>query len=299
MLQYREIEPPPTLRMHIRCIWRLFGSETEPSPAEPIIPDGCVEIVLNLGDRFVRHVEGGSHLQPAHLIAGQITRAVTIGSSGRVDLWGIRFHPWSAAAFLGISGNELRDRFLALDDGPLSLYRELGRLEDIDRDAQSSRGNPTSLTLPRVNSATEGSAFTDSARYAAIVAALTKRAAGLASADDVLPRLVDVAQRSRDAMSVRHLARHTGISSRRIQMLFRERVGLSPKQLLRITRFQRALGVARVHAELSWSAIAARTGYYDQAHLIHESNEIAGCTPAVLLGRDAALTEAFLSDPSS
>jgi len=272
MLQYREIEPPPALRMHIRCIWRLFGSETAPSPAEPIIPDGCVEVVLNLGDRFVRHVEGSSHLQPARLIAGQITRAVTIGSSGRIDLWGVRFHPWSAAAFLGISGNELRDRFLALDDGPLSLDRGLGRLEDVDG---------------------------DSGRYATIVGALTERFASLAPADDVLPGLVDVAQRSRDVMSVRHLARHTGISARRIQMLFRDRVGLSPKQLLRITRFQRALGAARTHPQLSWSVIAARAGYYDQAHLIHESNEIAGCTPAVLLGRDAALTEAFLTDRPS
>lgn len=33
-----------------------------------------------------------------------------------------------------------------------------------------------------------------------------------------------------------------------------------------------------------------------QAHPIYESNEIVGCTPAVLLGRDAALTDAFLTD---
>ena len=43
----------------------------------------------------------------------------------------------------------------------------------------------------------------------------------------------------------------------------------------------------------------ARAGYYDQAHLLHESNEIAGTTPAKLLGRDAALTEVFLSDRSA
>src|SRR5262245_25339704 len=269
MLQYREIEPPPALRMHIRCIWRLFGSETEPSSPEPIIPDGRVEVVLNLGDRFVRHVEGSSHLQPARLIAGQITRAVTIGSSGRVDLWGIRFHPWSAALFLGVSGDELRDRFLSLDDAALPLDHELGHLEELEGDSR---------------------------RYNAIVAVLTKRVTRVAPVNSVLPALVEIAQRSRDVMSVRRLARQAGISARRVQMLFRDRVGLSPKQLLRITRFQRALGLARAHSALSWSAIAARAGYYDQAHLIHESNEIAGCTPAVLLGRDAALTDAFLTD---
>jgi methylphosphotriester-DNA--protein-cysteine methyltransferase len=80
-------------------------------------------------------------------------------------------------------------------------------------------------------------------------------------------------------------------------MLFREEVGLTPKQLLRITRFQRALGIARMEPTLSWSAVAVRAGSFDQAHLIHESHDIAACTPATLLGREAelTLTEHFLT----
>jgi AraC-like DNA-binding protein len=97
---------------------------------------------------------------------------------------------------------------------------------------------------------------------------------------------------------VNGLARRAGVSTRRVQSLFRDRVGLSPKQLLRIARFQHALALARTNAGLSWSAIAMRAGYYDQAHLIHESNDIVGCTPAALLGRDASLTDAFLPNPA-
>jgi len=34
---------------------------------------------------------------------------------------------------------------------------------------------------------------------------------------------------------------------------------------------------------LSWAAIAAAAGYYDQAHLIEEFRAIAGVTPRMLL----------------
>jgi AraC-like DNA-binding protein len=66
--------------------------------------------------------------------------------------------------------------------------------------------------------------------------------------------------------------------------------------LLRITRYQRALSLRRQNARLSWSAIAVRAGYFDQAHLIHESRDIAGCTPNVLLGSDGGLTDVFLAE---
>ena len=267
---YRELLPPAHLQPHVKCIWRLAGPRVDVAIAEPIVPDGCVELVLNLADPFIRHVASeGSHRQPRRLVAGQITRAITVGPSGRMDLWGIRFHPWSAAAFFAVSGDELRDRFLALDEAPGSLDRDLADLEAL-RD--------------------------DDARYAAIISALTKQAKRVAPVDGMLPRLVNLVEQRHETMSVAHLARHVGLSTRRVQLWFRDSVGLSPKQLLRIARFQRALAIARARPTLSWSTVAAHAGYYDQAHLIHESNEIVGCTPAVLLGRDSTLTDAFLVD---
>src|SRR5436190_8190522 len=118
-LQYREICPPGVLADFVRCIWRLYGDPGEATAGgspEPIIPDGCAEIVINVGDPFIRHAAGEpAERQPLRLIAGQITRALTREPSGRIDLWGIRFHPWCAASFLGVSATELRDRVITLD----------------------------------------------------------------------------------------------------------------------------------------------------------------------------------------
>jgi AraC-like DNA-binding protein len=226
--------------------------------------------VINLGDPFIRTVPGvGSHRQPMQLIAGQITRAININPSGRIDLWGVRFQPWSAAAFLGASAVELRDQLFSLDEVARSLEEPLSWL-----------GN-----LP------------DPEGQARLVHALEAQLAKARSLDAVVAGLVRLVATAPSDSSVRELADHAGLTVRRVEMLFREEVGLTPKQLLRITRFQRALGIARMEPTLSWSAVAVRAGYFDQAHLIHESHDIAACTPATLLGREAelTLTEHFLT----
>ena len=264
---YREVEPPPALAPFVRCIWRLRG--VSDGAAEPIIPDGCAEIVVNVGDPFVRHTSPDrSHVQAQRLVAGQLTRAITLEATGRIDIWGIRLHTWCASMFTNIPALELRDR-----DVPLG---------DIDRALDDSL-------------AAVGDAKTDDVAERSLIDVLLKRAARTAPPAPAVPRLVSFAARGSETANVRAISRDAGVSTRRLQTVFRDHVGLTPKQLLRVTRFQRALRIAREEPKLSWGRVAHLAGFYDHAHLIHDSNDIAGCTPSELVARDAALTEVFLA----
>jgi AraC-like DNA-binding protein len=267
-LEYMQFGPPAGLADRVRCLWRLRGPASDEALPEPIVPDGCVEVVLNLADPFIRHTGPGvSHRQPLRLIAGQMTRAITIGPSGRVDLWGIRFHPWAAASFLGVRGTELRDRMVTLGDASRQLDAVLDPVQD---------------------------ATTDDDRRRALIAALLAHARRLRPVDPMLPSLVSAISSRRKVLSVRELARHAGLGVRRVQAVFADRIGMSPKMLMRITRLQRALRIARERAELSWSGVALEAGYYDQPHLIRDCREIAGCAPSALVARESGLTEVFL-----
>ena len=66
--------PPPVLNESVTAIWCARGTKQEFESPEPIVPDGCVEIVFNLGDRFVN--AGTGERQPRDLLAGQMTRPV-------------------------------------------------------------------------------------------------------------------------------------------------------------------------------------------------------------------------------
>ena len=270
-LRYHERAAPFGLARHVKCVWRLQGPASEHTVPEPVIPDGCVEIVLNLGDPFLRHRGPGQRqAQPLLLVAGQLTEAITIEPSGRVDLLGVRFHPWSAAAFLGVSARELQDEVLGLDEVRPELAGPLGVLS----------GAPPERC------------------EALLEKLLIRRGSAVRPLVPGLARLAAHVAEHRPAMSVNGIARWAGLSTRRVQGLFAEHVGMSPKQLMRIRRFQRALGLARSEPALSWSSIAVRAGYYDQAHLVHESRALAGCPPSALVMRGAGLTEAFLEHPS-
>ena len=78
---------------------------------------------------------------------------------------------------------------------------------------------------------------------------------------------------------VAELASMQGVSVRTLQRLFAEHVGIGPKQVLNRYRVQAAGELARTPAE-SWSAMAHRLGYSDQAHLTADLTETFGAPPA-------------------
>jgi hypothetical protein len=77
-------EPPGQLAAYVKTIWTASGSREEFDTPEPIVPDGCIEVIFNLGDQFINRDSG--ELQPRALLAGQMTRPVTAAPTGNVDL---------------------------------------------------------------------------------------------------------------------------------------------------------------------------------------------------------------------
>jgi AraC-like DNA-binding protein len=53
-------------------------------------------------------------------------------------------------------------------------------------------------------------------------------------------------------------------------------VGVTPKEYLRIVRFQRALAAIKARSD-TLGRLAHRHGYYDQAHMIADFRALAGC----------------------
>jgi AraC-like DNA-binding protein len=74
------------------------------------------------------------------------------------------------------------------------------------------------------------------------------------------------------------LAAETGWSRRHLSKRFRNDLGLAPKTIARIARFERACALLRA-SRLSLAEVAADCGYFDQAHMSREWTAIAGCSP--------------------
>ena len=106
-MRYREIKPSTPLQSFVECFWTLAGDRAlESSPPERILPDGCVELILNFGEPFLQHVAGERRRQPRNFIVGQMRGPVLISASGAVRLLGIRFQPGGTGPFLDVPANE-------------------------------------------------------------------------------------------------------------------------------------------------------------------------------------------------
>ena len=79
---------------------------------------------------------------------------------------------------------------------------------------------------------------------------------------------------------IRELADEVGWSHRRLIQRFRDQIGLTPKLLARVIRFDRAVRQLRVATTNSLAELAFDCGYFDQAHMNREFREFAGTSPA-------------------
>ena len=95
---------------------------------------------------------------------------------------------------------------------------------------------------------------------------------------------------------VAELADEIGYSRRQLTQRFTREYGLTPKQGARVVRFERSWlllrrlersrrrSPRRDRPSLAW--VAFRCGYYDQAHMAREWNDLAGCPPSAWLAAE-------------
>jgi AraC-like DNA-binding protein len=252
-MDYRELMPAPRLKRHVRCYWTLVAPAADGASAQRVLPDGCVEIVLNLGAAFVRHdATGQIERQPRALLVGPTTRHMSIAPTGDIRLVGIRFSPGGALPFLTVSPSELRDTAPALEDVAPAFERNLAeQLVDATLGREASIIDQALLAhLDRARRVTD-------ARVSASV------------------RATFAAERP---LRVDALVRLTGWGARHLERQFRETVGFGPKTLCRLARFQRVVRAVEPSIRPSWARLAAQAGYADQSHLAREFREFAGTT---------------------
>jgi AraC-like DNA-binding protein len=120
------------------------------------------------------------------------------------------------------------------------------------------------------------------ARFAALDTFLLRRLRGAAAPrPDVSFAWARLVQ-SGGTVGVAQLCAELGCSRRHLAARFGDDVGLGPKAVARILRFQRALALLDGGAA-PLAAVAAAGGFSDQPHFNREFRAMAGCTPGEYL----------------
>ena len=80
------------------------------------------------------------------------------------------------------------------------------------------------------------------------------------------------------------LAVELDCSRKHLASKFHEQVGLAPKSLAKLLRFNHVIRRLRA-GETGWAELADRCGFYDQAHFIRDFRRFTGYTPSAFVGR--------------
>ena len=267
-MQYRESAPLPALAPFVEKVWTLEGRAEPGDPPQPVLPDGRPELVMHLGDPFALVTDGAATLQPSIVYAGQLPAQLLLQPTGRIAIVSIRFYPHGAAALFRIPQHRLLGAPLSLDD----LDRGLARaLRDVPNQAPDLPG------------------------AALLVQQLLLRWMAPDRVDPRVAHAVWIISRSRGRMPIERVAEASGVTRRHLEKRFLDQVGLTPKRLARVARFQYALQLLEGGGARPGADAAAACGYADQAHFIRDFRSLAGCPPSEHLLRSAELTRFFVS----
>ncbi|MGQ0582589.1 MAG: AraC family transcriptional regulator [Reyranella sp.] len=270
---YKTLPPPAPLEPFVDCIWILAGAGDDGDP-EPqiVVPDGKTELIVHFGDAFLK-LEGRVYERQARvLMLGQLTRRIMLKPTGEIGVVSIRFKAAGAARFFDVAYDEIVDRVVDFAGFEPAFSAAIH-----DRIARAGSNDD---------------------RLAAMIAVLDERLTQESKEDVFVRQACQYIVKSEGQYSVQDLVKLIGFSERQLQRKFKRQVGIMPKTLSRIMRFQKFLAMTRKANTLTLADAAAACGYYDQSHFIRDFTTFSGMSPMKYLGSSHALSD-HLTTPTS
>ena len=255
------LQPPPPLDRYVELLTWYEGYMPDYA-YERLLPQGVVELVIDLTEP-PKFIYDNDTLAPAQTcrkawVAGLRHEFITISAVPGSSMLVIRFREGMAHAALHLPLGVLRNQVL---DADLLLNPAIARLREQLLNAPSPE-----------------------AKFEFALAFLSER---IRQRPDIHPAVAFSVQKilaNPAQVTIDELARRAGWSHKHLIAQFDRFVGVSPKEFVRITRFQKAVSAIGTHATVDWMRLLHECGYYDQAHFIKDFKRFSGLSPEKYLG---------------
>ena len=239
---YMEFEPCDVLKPYIRCFWGtksiVSQKESDAVTKEIVTPDTCMDIIFTadytnnkLESRF-RGIDDRS-----------FSTANTNKENKIFSSFAIRFYAWGAAAFAEESMRDTRNAFLNAEYHFSKLKKEIEKLLFNAADIYHLIPMAEKILLNCLH---------EKHNNQTVLQAVYEILAG------------------RGNISMTDLKHQVLVSSRQLERLFNEYIGISPKGLSSIVRYQYLWSDLIYNKDFHPLDAVYKYGYSDQAHLCHD-----------------------------
>ncbi len=252
--------PGPPLSSFVEHFW-LTQESDQPFTREVALPSGNTQLIIQLeGDPQRIVTQRGSHHERVFhesLVRGPGADWYLLSAGRRMTRLGVQFKPGGSYPFFRSPMSELHDAHEPLEalwGAPARELRE--RLLELSTSEERFHLVEQFLLAQAVRPLTY---------HPAVAYALHKLRPG------------------NGTPSIAEIVEQVNFSHRQFIALFRESVGLAPKEYWCLRRFLLTARNAYDDTPVAWNELALRFGYSDQAHLCNEFRAFSGLTPGSYL----------------
>lgn len=239
---YMEWEPCEALKPYIKCFWGtskpVKQAKTDISTRGIVTPDTCMDIIFNV-DFMNNRISGR--------FCGIDDRTFVTNNKNDEErftaTFAIRFYAWSAVMFSEESMRDVRNGFF---DAGYHFARIKKELEPLLFD------------------------MTGMAEFISIAESVLIKNFHENRENAYVIEAVGQILKSKGKLRAESLAKEIHISNRQLERLFREYIGVSPKNLASMMRYQYLWNDILYARQFDVQDAVYRYGYTDQAHLLHE-----------------------------
>lgn len=248
---YQLRSPAPALASYVEHYWFVTHPDGQPvSLHVDVFVDGRADLIVNHGVEYQREVIGGASEQVKFSnVDAQRLVPIRISQHGLVDIAGVRFELGGLGAFVRSPLAQWTGKTPTIDEvfgsDASALERALAETDDLEAKTLLLDG----FLLSRLEA---------QGRYRDFREQLAKLADPL---DGTVPTGGSATERQDRAR------------------LFARYLGIPPRTVARIVRFQRTLRTLMSDPGGSLSDLASHAGYFDQAHFVRDFREMTGGVP--------------------
>ena len=248
-------QPSPVLAPYVKFYW---GIENNSCPGKEyeikIIPSGLVELDFYLGPR-PEIIQSERSISENSMISGQQKNHYNLRISENLFMFSVIFEPAGAMLFFDMPMQEIFNQNVPLRE----LFKaEIEQIETKLFDAPSFNDRVTLMNQILFKQLSNNFKRFEYQR---------------------IDHCVQLINNARGEVSVEFLASETCLSRKQFERIFQHCIGCSPKQFLRVVRFQYAVYNRQKDRQIALTQLAFISGYYDQSHMISEFKSLSGLTP--------------------
>lgn len=253
-MRLQNIEPHPLLKSYIEKMWLFESSGKMPvDDLKLVVPNGHIKLSVAFRNGIVAAMNGQLFTSKEQNISltglADVPVILDVEKDIATGTIVVEFNPQCAYRFFQISLRDIQNQIHSLTD---ILGTVAKQLEEQISNAESVDG--------KVN----------------ILQQFLLKQFTLQPQDSIFEYCVAKIASSKGKITIKELEKKTGYSSRWMNMKFADKLGISPKNLATIIRFNQYYNAVANNKEMYFMQHAFYDHYYDQSHFLKEFKRFTG-----------------------